>query len=62
MVSLLEDNFGLLKTVDEAVEQLMTALASNYKVVLATIYITHSLRDPLAVLHADRYRAAVWGV
>ena len=42
----LNDNFGLLETVDEAVEQLMTALAVKDKFVLATIYITHSLRDP----------------
>jgi len=30
-------NFELLETVDEAVERLMTALAGEYKVVLATM-------------------------
>ena len=33
----LEDNFGLPETADEAVEQLMTLLAGEYKVVLATM-------------------------
>ena len=36
-LAFLEGNFGLLKTVDEAVVRLMTAVASKDKVVLAGI-------------------------